>query len=65
MGITGRCELFSSLESWAGSLGYVVELHDGRFFVSKDEGKAECFSSEEDVVDFILGMIRNSCCGGL
>lgn len=55
--------MFPSLESWASSLGYVVEVHCGVFFVHKERESAVSAGSREEVMDFILGAIRNSCCG--
>jgi hypothetical protein len=54
--------MLPSLESWAGSLGYVVEIHNGRFFVDKYDAE-QSFASQDEVIDFILDRIRNSCCG--
>lgn len=64
MDIMEKSNMFPSLESWAGSLGYIVEAHDGKYFVHKEHEIAKSFATETDVVDFVLGEIRSSCCGG-
>jgi hypothetical protein len=53
-----------TLESWAARLGYVVESQDALFFVHKETGPHISFSSEEGVVEFVIGEIRKDCCEG-
>lgn len=52
-----------SLESWAAKIGYVVESHNSCFYVHKEfEVSSFKCHSPADVVDFILGDLRKSCC---
>lgn len=55
---------FMTLESWGAKLGYVVELHGSVFHVHKElEISGFKCNSRSEVVEFILGEIRKSCCG--
>jgi len=55
--------MFVSLESWAGSLGYVVERFGDLIFVNREGDSSKSFRSEHEVMDHILLEIRKSCCG--
>jgi hypothetical protein len=56
---------FHTIESWASSVGYVVESESGRFFWQR-ENEREFRSSDsiEKVIDMILLEIKESYKGG-
>ena len=58
-------KVFNTIESWASSIGYVVESESGRlFWQSENESDFRSAGDVKEVIDFILAEIRESYKGG-